>query len=317
MTLQPLNLVEIFSLAFFSSLVITPYLMIRLIEKRYIVPDHYKKGNPMKPTYGGIVILVGVMTSLIHAQFVVEQAEMVKILILYFISFNYAIFGFIDDLLDIGRPVKFFIPFFIALPIALLNIDPLLNFGPITFKLNFIYPFILSPIYVMVASNLINMHSGYNGLAGGLSAILLTAIALKAHAMHGDFSLVYVAPILGSLLGFMAYNFYPSKIFLGNIGSLFLGATIGALIVLLNMEYFGFIILIPHTINFLLFVYWKVFDKPWVKFGSPNEDGTLKVPNILTLKWIAPYYYRMTEFQATLICYGYTILFCVIGFFIT
>jgi UDP-N-acetylglucosamine--dolichyl-phosphate N-acetylglucosaminephosphotransferase len=243
---------------------------------------------------------------------------MTTLLTLYFIAFNFAIFGLVDDLLDIGRPIKFFIPVFIALPIALLSIDPVLNFGPLSFKLKFLYPFVLSPLYVMVVANLVNMHSGFNGLSSGLSTILLIAIGFKAYLIYGDQPLYYIAPLFGALLGFIVYDIQPSKLFMGNVGSMLIGSAIGALIVSLNIEYFGFIILIPHTINFLLFLYWKVFNKPWVKYGSINDDSkTIKVPNALTLKWVAPYYYKMTELQATLLCYGYTILFCIIGFLVS
>lgn len=317
MTFQPLHLIEIAGLAFISTLFITPYLMERLINKKYVVRDYYKIGKPLKPTYGGIAMLVGVLASLILAQLFLESELMIRVLILYFIVFSFAILGFVDDLLDIGRPAKFFLPFFMALPIALLNIDPILDFGPITFKLKFIYPFIISPIYVMVVANLINMHSGYNGLSGGLATILAIAISIKAYLIQGEQSLVFIAPIMGALLGFMVYNFYPTKIFQGNVGSMLIGSALGALIITLNMEYFGFIIFIPHTINFILFVYWKVFNKPWVKFGSIDKSGILKVPNNLTLKWLAPYYYKMTEFQATILCYGYTIVFCILGFLLT
>ena len=317
MPFNPIQLIEVFAIAFGVTVFVTPYIRRRLIEKNFVAPDYYKRGNPMKPTFGGIVILVGVMASLIIAQFYVESGEMIRIMVLYFIAFNFAILGLVDDLLDIPRPIKFFLPFFIAMPIALLNIDPILNFGPINFKLYFIYPFIISPIYVMVVANLINMHSGFNGLAGGLTTILVGAITIKAYVQYGEQTLFYILPILGALAAFMLYNFHPTKLFMGNIGSMLMGSIVGALIIALNMEYFGFIIMIPHTINFLLFVYWKVFDKPWVKYGTIDEEGILKVPNNLTLKWLAPYYYKMTELQATVICYGYTILFCIIGLLAT
>lgn len=309
--------IEVFAVAFTTTLFITPAIIARLLEKKYVAPDVYKKEKPNKPTLGGIVILVGVMSSLILALLLIESDMLSEIMVLYFISFNFAIFGLIDDLLDIPRPVKFFLPFFIAMPIAILNIDPLLNFGPLEFKLLYIYPFIISPLYVGVVANLINMHSGYNGLSGGLTTILLLAVATKAYLVYGEEKLVYLAPILGAILGFMVYNFYPTKLFMGNIGSMLIGSVLGSLIIALNMEYFGFIILIPHTFNFFQFVYWKVFDRPWVKFGGIRADGTLKVPNRLTLKWIAPYYYKMTEFQATLVSYGYTIIFIAIGFAVT
>jgi len=317
MPVAQLPLIQVSGVAFLSVLVLTPYIMRRLIDKNYLVPDYYKKGKPVKPTYGGITVLVGILASIIVAQFFLESAQMVQMLMVYFIIFNFAIFGLVDDLLDIERPSKFFIPFIIALPIALLNIDPVINFGPITFKLNFIYPFIISPIYVSVVANLINMHSGFNGLSGGLSTSRLTAIILKSYTLYGETHLLAMMPIYGALFAFMIYNLHPTKLFMGNVGSMLIGSAIGTFVIAFNMEYFGVIILIPHIINFLLFAYWKAFNKPWVKYGSVNDDGTISVPNYLTLKWVAPYFRRMTEFQATLISYGYTILFCIIGFLVT
>jgi UDP-N-acetylglucosamine--dolichyl-phosphate N-acetylglucosaminephosphotransferase len=130
--------------------------------------------------------------------------------------------------------------------------------------------------------------------------------------------------MLGATLGFLWYNRYPARILLGNVGSLALGVTIGAAIVVSGFLVAGFVMLIPHTVNFLLYVYWRVMhrlypeDKRWqiVKFGRVRDDGTLEVPNRLTLKWILPSYIRMTEKQAVLAMYALTIPFCVLGLFI-
>ena len=80
-----------------------------------------------------------------------------------------------------------------------------------------------------------------------------------------------------------------------------------------DMEVYGVIILIPHIANFLMYVYWRVKRVQDSKFGRIREDGTLDVPNPLTLKWVLPYYSRMTEQQATYIMYGLTVMFGVIG----
>ena len=50
-----------------------------------------------------------------------------------------------------------------------------------------------------------------------------------------------------------------------------------------------------------------------IKFGEVRYDGSLKVPNNLTLKWFFPYYYRLTEQQATLIMFLLTAVFGIIG----
>ena len=122
-----------------------------------------------------------------------------------------------------------------------------------------------------------------------------------------------MAPILGAMIAFMYFNRYPSRIFLGNIGTLMIGGALGGFIIFQNMEIFGVIILIPHIINFLMFVYWKIRGYPHIKFGKVDEKGILHVPNNLTVKWFLPYYFPMTEKKAILLCYLFSVISGVAG----
>ena len=82
--------------------------------------------------------------------------------------------------------------------------------------------------------------------------------------------------------------------------------------------------LIPHIINFLLYLYWRIQHRRFpdderfriVKWGRIREDGTLEVPNRLTLKWVLPYHFRMTEKQVVYSMYLLTIIFCTLGLFV-
>ena len=53
-----------------------------------------------------------------------------------------------------------------------------------------------------------------------------------------------------------------------------------------------------------------------VKFGKIRDDGTIEVPNNLTLKWVLPYYKRVTEKQITIVMWMVTGIFCLLGIFI-
>ena len=165
----------------------------------------------------------------------------------------------------------------------------------------------------MVVSNLVNMHSGFNGISGGVTTILLAFSAIASFIKYGYIGLVYVAPILGAMIAFMYFNKYPSRIFLGNIGTLMIGGALGGFIIFQNMEIFGVIILIPHIINFLMFVYWKIRGYPHIKFGKVDQNGILHVPNNLTVKWFLPYYFPMTEKKAILLCYLFSVLSGIAG----
>lgn len=306
-------------LIFLSALLITLYITPRVIKKltheHHLVKDHYKHGDVRIPSGGGIAIMGGLLGSLILT--ILYFPDVADLLLFYFIVISYGMFGVGDDMLDISRKSKVFLPILLGLPIALLAKDSSiwLIFGRVDFGLMYLY--LLAPLYILVVANLINMHSGYNGLCTGLSAIILGFIALKSYMAYGVDSLFYVMPILGTAVGFWYFDHYPSKILMGNSGSMIFGSAIGGLIILNNFELFGVIILIPHIINFLLFVYWKIAGVPFQKFGSIRADGTVIAPNPLTLKWIPAYYFRVTEHQATLIMYELTMFFGVIALAVT
>ena len=148
----------------------------------------------------------------------------------------------------------------------------------------------------------VNRHSGFNGLASGLSGIVLAFLLVK-FILTGYDGVFVLSCLIGATVGFLWYNGYPARVFMANIGSLSLGAAIGAAIVVSGFLVSGFIMLIPHTINFLMYVYWRLMHKlhpeDWrwsiEKFGKVRGDGTLEVPNPLTLKWVLPYYFRIFD----------------------
>ncbi len=308
-----LKLFAVFGLSIATSFILAPRFIERLRENGFVVKDMYKPEQPNIPTKGGLIILFGVLASLIMAQLLFSSLAG-RLLIFYFIVISFAIFGLVDDLIGFGmKRLKIALPFFLALPIALLIVDTSLWIGFTQIELGAFYLFIIAPVYVMVVSNLVNMHSGYNGLAVGLVSILLITVGIGGYLKNGSESLLFVLPILGATLAFLNFNRYPSQIFDGNIGSLMLGSALGGLILLNNLEIFGVIILIPHIVNFLMYVGLKISGMTVVKFGEVNSDGTLEIPHPVCLKWTLPYYYPMTEQKATTVMFLLTGLFCAFG----
>lgn len=266
----------------------------------FLVPDMYKKGI-MIPTMGGFAILGGILVSLTAAIFAVHDVAL--LLLFYFIVIIYGLFGILDDLVNVGRILKIFAPFIMAVPIALINQDTTIWLGGVELNIGLLYSFIIAPLFVMVTTNLVNMHSGYNGLQSGLSLIMIIFLIIYAILHEQTKTLIFIMPLFGALLAFFFYNRYPSVIFEGNCGSLAIGAGIGSYIVLLGNEIFGVILLGPHIMNFFMYIYWRLRNYPIEKFGSVRSDETISVPNYLTLKWIPPYFFRLTERKSTHIMY--------------
>ncbi|HEX54897.1 MAG: UDP-N-acetylglucosamine-1-phosphate transferase [Candidatus Altiarchaeales archaeon] len=305
-------LIIITLVSFLVTLVYTPRFIRKATDKGIVAKDMYKK-NVVVPTLGGLPILAGISASLIVAILIFDVEILQKLVIFYFISFLFAMFGLADDLFDVGRKSKIFIPFVLALPIIALNPETNLELYLVNIELGKYYLFIIAPVYIMVVANLINMHSGYNGLSCGLSYILTCFLIIRSYLEHDFDNLFYILPTFGALLAFLYFNTYPAKIFWANIGSLMTGSILGSFIVINKMEVFGFVILIPHIVNFLMYVVWKIKGLGEVKFGRVREDGTLEVPNPWTLKWTFPYYFRLTEHQTMWILYSLTLFSGILG----
>ncbi|MBP1910306.1 MraY family glycosyltransferase [Methanolobus bombayensis] len=311
-TLLALVLGSTFLVPFLATYISMPYFIRKLTEKGITARDYYKREVTMIPERGGIaIILVAMVCFSLNTLFFKFSSTNYVVLI---VIAMFGLFGILDDMVDIGRVTKLLLMYYCSYPLIQYATHTAFNLPSVgNIEMGILYLQFIVPTYVLVASNLVNMHSGFNGLASGLSVIVLIALIIKS-VLIGDVDNIFaVVSITGATLGYYLYDRYPSQIFWGNVGSLTIGAAIGTIIVVQGFIISGFVMLIPHTINFLMYVYWRVKKFPVAKFGKEREDGTLEVPNALTLKWILPYYRRVTEKQATRAMYALTMLFCAIG----
>ncbi len=89
-------------------------------------------------------------------------------------------------------------------------------------------------VFLIAVSNAVNLTDGLDGLAGGLSFLTLSGIAYLAYLSNDSTVLMLTVPFLGAILGFLRYNTYPARIFMGDGGSQLLGFMMGVLAVLLT-----------------------------------------------------------------------------------
>lgn len=341
----PLTVTLLFSLGL--CLLAMPWFIRKMRSKGLMVRDYYKTGDRRMANNGGVLTLFVVFTTIIVVplifrllfkfgmdfprEFTALDTAVLMVVLLY------AFYGVLDDYIDVGKFSKIIIPLMFAYPlvIALNGWSPWIpmlgevsttvwdvgipGIGTLTGSMMLRY--IIVPVYIMVVANLKNMHSGFNGLQSGTSLIILSFLLLKSW-MDGNMDNLYtIAALTGAQVAFFWYNRYPARVVEGNIGSLAVGAAIGAAFMVQHYVFAGIVMLMPNIINFLMYVYWRVMnsrhpeDPRWriVKFGKVREDGTLEVPNRLTLKWVLPYRFRMTEVQATYCMYLMTIGFCALG----
>ena len=92
----------------------------------------------------------------------------------------------------------------------------------------------LTLIVIVGVTNAVNLADGLDGLAGGLSLISFAGIAFLAYQAEDSQLVFLMVAVLGGLLGFLRFNTYPARIFMGDAGSQFLGHYLAVAAILLT-----------------------------------------------------------------------------------
>lgn len=151
--------------------------------------------------------------------------------------------GIIDDLIYLSPKIRLFFQFIISilvwfsgLRIGSLDISILGNLN-IEIILPFFLNLIISSIFIVGMTNAINWIDGLDGLAAGHIVISLFGICL-IYIFSGSPLSNFLLPIslTGCILGFLFYNFYPAKIYMGDCGSNFLGFMISSILILMTQS---------------------------------------------------------------------------------
>jgi UDP-GlcNAc:undecaprenyl-phosphate GlcNAc-1-phosphate transferase len=87
-------------------------------------------------------------------------------------------------------------------------------------------------LWVVGITNAFNLLDNMDGLSAGVAFIAATILALNAFLLGEFFVSLVLMAFIGSLLGFLLFNWHPASIFLGDCGSLFIGFTLAALTLL-------------------------------------------------------------------------------------
>lgn len=192
-------------------------------------PDNHRKiHNSPKPRVGGLAMLMALSFSSIL--FVPPSA--INLRGYYSAVMLLGIIGFLDDFSDLHYRWKFIAQILAATIMihygrnTLMSFGNLLSFGSIEFGIYFAPVTIFCTVGVI---NAVNMIDGLDGLAGGISLIAIISFAVLAY-INEQYGLFMLGIALsGAVIGFLRYNWYPSKAFMGDAGSFFLGFSLAFL----------------------------------------------------------------------------------------
>jgi len=200
--------------------------------------------STFKPKVGGLVIIPLFNLSLILLHIfglMYLNSSLVGVMIGSFFVFVY---GFLDEKYDLSWKYQLIIQIIIALTLVFFGItikSVMLPYGEILFfdqmKLSlfstdiYFLQVILTVFWIVGLMNVLNWLDGLDGLAGGVGVIgFIILFVLSITTFVNQINIAYLSIVLAGLyLGFLFFNFYPSKIFLGTLGSMFLGYILGSL----------------------------------------------------------------------------------------
>jgi len=142
--------------------------------------------------------------------------------------------GALDDKFDLSPKTKLLVELIAALVVVFygeIQIDLVnLPFGDVFETKWLSVP--LTVFWIVGVTNAVNLIDGLDGLAAGVSGIASATILVLAIMMGNVTVILFSALLLGSIIGFLFYNFHPAKIFMGDSGALFLGFCLATLSVL-------------------------------------------------------------------------------------
>jgi len=212
--------------------------------------SHQKKSGT--PTMGGLIFFISVAVTILIMGHKLMDKEMI---ILYsFLAFGFI--GFLDDILKIihrdnlglkaAQKMILLILFSLALAwygYKYIGTDILIPFANKDFRLDLgvLYiPFII--VYYAAVTNAVNLTDGVDGLATSVTVIVLTFFAIVGFRTGNVEVAIFAIALAGALLGFLKFNAFPAKVFMGDTGSLALGGVVGTIALMLKMEMFVIIV---------------------------------------------------------------------------
>ena len=202
------------------------------------------------PTMGGIIFISGIVIACLT----VGVSEMIKgdftfLFVLVFATV-FALIGFLDDYeklkkrqnLGLTAIQKFALQLLAAVAFVLimefmgnLTTNVYVPFFNVTFSMPAGLYYIFAAFVIVGTVNAVNITDGIDGLSSGVTIPVAVAFLLIAILWNDTANGIVAAAVAGGLAGFLIFNFFPAKVFMGDTGSLFLGGAVCALAFSMDM----------------------------------------------------------------------------------
>lgn len=242
-------------IAFLLTLILVPVLIPTLKKLKFgqSIREEGPKSHMKKtgtPTMGGLTFLLATIVVTIIALFYVEQVG--PLILLLFVTLGFGLIGFIDDYIIVVKKnnqgltskQKFLAQIAIAVVFYIVSVilpnyefETAINIPFTDWSLPLSVFYIIFIVFWQVGfSNAVNLTDGLDSLSTGLSIIAFGFYATLSFILDKPEIGLFCLVMLASLFGFLIYNKYPAKVFMGDTGSLALGGIFATISIMLNQE---------------------------------------------------------------------------------
>ncbi len=232
---------------------------VKMGQKILDIGPRWHKSKEGTPTMGGLFFLVPILGIGVILSF--TEKEPLLLVHLAFLLANAAI-GFVDDYVKFFKkqnegltpPQKMVLQFaaatayvFALKTFGVIDTVLRLPFSENVWELPLPVYLVLAIIGIVFTVNSVNLTDGIDGLAASVTAVVMVFMAALSFKTQNVPGLAVSLLTVGGMLGFLVYNFHPAKVFMGDTGSLFLGAAVSSM---------AFILDCPILLVFTGFVYY-------------------------------------------------------------
>ena len=264
------------------------------------------------PTMGGVAIYAGIMAAAIVCG-IIAGANMADMIIIVIAGLLFGLIGFLDDFIKVAKKhnlglrawqklaLQVLFAVLLAVYVMKFTAHGSMVWVPVIGDVDFGALYIPFIVFVMVAmANSVNLTDGLDGLCGGVTAIVAmffgviisTTQGLFAPGADGKASAVYCFAMAGACLGFLVYNHYPAKIFMGDTGSMALGAGLTAAVILTKTELLipiaGFVYVMESASVIIQVISFQTTGKRVFRMSPIHhhfELGGMKETKVVTMFW--------------------------------
>ena len=280
-----------FSAAAAATYLIIKFLLIpRFTQRGLTGTDMNKYDKPQIPEMGGIGVLFGfafaVLVALALFRVFDFPLNLTAVLAVFATVAIVGVIGVLDDLVGWKKGIEQWqhalLPIFAALPLMVLpntintTMLTLPFIGPVEFGI--LYSLLVVPIAITGASNAVNMLAGFNGLEAGMGLIISFTLLIIGVLLPMDYpgkteTIIITAGMVGALLAFLHFNWFPAKIFGGDSLTLMIGAAVASVAIVGNLEKVSMLL---FGLYFLELIFKAKHRFRSECYGIPQKNGRLK-----------------------------------------